>query len=605
MSKTVTIKKKLFVAYTRLIVAVILAFAIFLFAYISRILSSQNSDMMTSLLTAGINQTDMEVRRIDTISLNISYSELVKGNFEKLIHQKSKMYSSDQKTRAIIDALVAINGPLLPVQQINIYSMDGQVLSTGFTNKPVKTTLEEKEWYEPTTALEGKKYLFPLKSGKDAYIFYDAETSKTKYTALNRMLFNKYGQNIGVLEVITKSNQIFKSINEMKSKYQESVKAYIFDDTGKMIYPYTEKEELMIDYQTIVENQKYAGNGFFKLKKEGSQYNVYYKQSAYTGWTLILAQSQESVIRPVITLAIFMLLITSIFIGVALLSSLKIARDLSNPIKELLMTIKNTRLKNLGKVKDHKVTTEISEIEELDGAFSEMRINLKHSTEALLEAQRQELKARMLALQSQMNPHFLYNTLTNISVMAEEGLSEGIVEMCEHVSFLLRYFSLSKPSLVKVSEEFECSKKYLSIVKIRYKDYLKYAVTMDERLEAVKIPRNIIQPLVENAAKYGMNEAMLWDIKVEGVLEKAGWRIKVSDKGFGFSEEKLASLREKIDKINKHKEYLDLEINGMGFINVYSRLKLTYEDKMFFEFRNDENGGAVVVIGADDLENKE
>jgi two-component system sensor histidine kinase YesM len=591
-----TIRKKLFISYTNLIVGVIVAFAVLIFVYISQILSNQTRDMMTSLLTAGINQTDMEVRRMDTVSLNICYSEIVKGNFEKLMQKTSKIYASDERARAIIDALVAINGPLMPVQQINIYSLGGQVLSTGFSNKSIETNLASKHWYEPTLKLDGKKYITVLKDGKESYIYDTTERIK-QYIVLDRVIFNKYGQQLAILEVISKSNQIFKSIYEIEDDYKGSIMAYVFDESGQMIYPVSNEESAALSYQTFSQNKEAGKDGYFKTKLGEDNYNVYYHQSSYTGWTLVLARSQKSIIAPVITLALFMMLITSIFIGVALLSSFIIAKDLSNPIKELLMTIKNTRLKNLDDVGDNKINTQLIELEELHTAFSNMRINIKESTVAMLEAQRQELKARMLALQSQMNPHFLYNTLTNISVMAEEGLNDGIVEMCDHVSFLLRYFSTSKPVLVKMSEEFECAKKYLSIVQIRYKDYLKYTIEMDEALQNIEIPRNIVQPLIENAVKYGMNEEMIWDIKIEGYFREDGWRIKISDKGNGFLKEKIQELQEKIDQINLFKRYIDLEINGMGFINVFSRLKLTYEENMYFEFGNDPRGGAVIIIG--------
>jgi len=598
MSKMRTIRKKLFISYTNLIVGVIVAFAILIFAYISQILSNQTRDMMKSLLTAGINQTDMEVRRMDTVSLNICYSEIVKGNFEKLMQKTSKVYASDERARAVIDALIAINGPLRPVQQINIYNLAGQVLSTGFSNRSINIKLDSKEWYEPTLKLDGKKYVTSLKSGKESYI-YDITGRIKQYIALDRVFFNKYGQQLAILEVVTQNDQIFKSIHEIEDDYKESIVAYVFDEKGQMIYPASNKEDAMLSYQTFSEYKEAGKEGFFKFKEKLTQdnYNVYYHQSAYTGWTIILARSQKSIMGPIITLALFMMLIASLFIGITLLSSFLIAKDLSSPIKELLTTIKSTRLKNLDDVASHTINTQIIELEELHTAFLDMRINIKQSTEAKLEAQRQELKARMLALQSQMNPHFLYNTLANISVMAEEGLNDGIVEMCDHVSFLLRYFSTAQPSLVKVSDEFECAKKFLSIVQIRYRDHLKYSIEMDTALENIQIPRNIVQPLVENAAKYGMNEEMVWNIKVEGYLQGSGWRIKVSDKGNGFTEEKMKQLQDKIDKINLFREYVDLEINGMGFINVFSRLKLTYEDNMFFEFGNDPDGGATIIIG--------
>jgi two-component system sensor histidine kinase YesM len=595
MGKRKTIKKKLFISYRNLIVSIMMAFSVFLFAYIFNIITQQTRDMMTSLLTAGINQTDMEVRKMDTVSLNISYSNLIKNNFEKLINEKDGA-AYNALSRSIVDALISINGPLMPVQQMNIYSMAGQVLSTGFSNKSITTDLASKKWYEDTLVSGGKKYIHALKDGRDAFI-YDTTGYDTEYIALGRVISNKYEKQLGILEVITKNKLIFKSIKEIEDEYKGSVVACLFDEYGSRLYPFDPTKESRIEYEQFITHVKDEKEGFFKIKLEEEPYHIYYRNSEYTGWTLVLARKEKSVNQPIITLVLFMIGITSLFIGMALLISLMIAKDFCNPIGELLQIIKNTKLKNLNHIEKNSINTNIIELEELDEAFNTMRKDMKYSTEAMLEAQRQELKARMLALQSQMNPHFLYNTLANISVMAEEGFNEGIIEMCDHVSFLLRYFSASKPVLVKVKEEFQCAEKFLAVAKIRYKEHLSYTVELSPQIQELDIPRNIVQPLVENAVKYGVNGEMMWHIKLEGYLEDGGWRIKISDKGDGFWEEKLRMLEEKIHNINTRGEYIDLEINGMGFINVFSRLKLIYEDHMIFEFGNDPGGGAVIVIG--------
>ena len=141
---------------------------------------------------------------------------------------------------------------------------------------------------------------------------------------------------------------------------------------------------------------------------------------------------------------------------VTLMVSYLIAQKVTVPIRRLYMSIKNLNLDTLGEHQDETLHSSLNELEVLNHSFLEMKDRLEQSLEETISSKSHEIQAKMLALQSQMNPHFLYNTLTTISIMAENGGNTDITEVCDSLSSMLRYISGDEPGLVTIQEEKMC-----------------------------------------------------------------------------------------------------------------------------------------------------
>ena len=133
---------------------------------------------------------------------------------------------------------------------------------------------------------------------------------------------------------------------------------------------------------------------------------------------------------------------------------------------------------------------------------------------------------------------------------------------------------------------------YLKLLQKRYDTMLDMEVILPESLKEKRIPRLILQPLVENSIKYGLESAPPWFISVEAEEKKEGWSITVSDTGNGFTKETLNEIQEKIQKTEQSEQMPELEIGGMGILNIYIRLKLYYKERLRFLLGNQEEGGA-------------
>ena len=144
------------------------------------------------------------------------------------------------------------------------------------------------------------------------------------------------------------------------------------------------------------------------------------------------------------------------------------------------------------------------------------------------------------------------------------------------------------------------AKDYLECMKMRYGDDLIYDINIPEEMLDIKIPKLCLQLIVENSIKYATKSVRApWTINVTGHMNEKQWEISVKDNGKGFSTEDLNELNEKIAYINETNTLPNLEINGMGLMNIYIRFKTLYHEKHIFRISNNATGGALVTIGGE------
>jgi len=215
----------------------------------------------------------------------------------------------------------------------------------------------------------------------------------------------------------------------------------------------------------------------------------------------------------------------------------------------------------------------------------------------MLTLKEQELQAQMLALQAQMNPHFLYNSLSTIAELASEGEVGQVSEMCGDITSILRYISSNREQRMRVEEEMEQVDIYLNIMKRRYGEDLNYVYEIDDDILDCMVPKLCVQLLVENAVKSVTKKLPPWEIRVEGHRAGDDWAVTVYDNGGGFEEEVDRHLRSSMDDILETGTLPSLKIKGMGILNIFIRLYLLDGIPFIFDFGNRKEGGAFVTVG--------
>ena len=200
-------------------------------------------------------------------------------------------------------------------------------------------------------------------------------------------------------------------------------------------------------------------------------------------------------------------------------------------------------------------------------------------------------KAEFELLQSQINPHFLYNTLDAIIWLAESGEQKKVVSMVRSLSEFFRTSLNRGKDIIFVKEELQHVRSYLEIQKVRYQDILDYEIHVPEELEKYLIPKITIQPLVENALYHGIkNKRDSGKIEVRGRKEKETLIIEIEDDGIGISKERLWQVRDGIQK----KILTGKDIYGL--YNVHERIRLNFGEEYGIDIQSTYGEGTVVRI---------
>ena len=270
---------------------------------------------------------------------------------------------------------------------------------------------------------------------------------------------------------------------------------------------------------------------------------------------------------------------TVVAIGLALLFSRSIAR----PISTLASRMGEVERGNL---KIHRIKSTIDEFALLEQSFNVMVTQIVNLLDLTREEQKKLSIAERKALESQMNPHFLFNTLNTIKALARLHGEEEIYTITVKLGKLLRSTIDNHESESTLAESMALIDSYLTIQKLRFGDKLKTEIYLDETLKEVKTPKLIIQPLVENAIIHGLEPKVgEWKLSVR-VEEKAGRiTITIADNGVGFEK---GALPDNLDELANS--------GHVGVYNVYRRLVLTYGDDLHFSIKSTVGAGTVVNI---------
>jgi two-component system sensor histidine kinase YesM len=290
-------------------------------------------------------------------------------------------------------------------------------------------------------------------------------------------------------------------------------------------------------------------------------------------------------------LAIIYMILLPCTIGFSVFAAWLISASIYLPIKKLhdvTTTITKNDLQAL-------VTSEnVDEITELGMTFNIMIGRIKELLNAKIKEQENLKKAELKALQAQINPHFLYNTLDTIVWMAEAKKNDQVIEIVRALSSFFRIALSKGKDWISIRQEIEHVRSYLAIQKIRYRDILNYKFEVDEDLLDGTILKLTLQPLVENALYHGIkNKRNGGTIVVRAQrVGNAIVRLEVQDDGVGFTPQKLAQIRSTLD--NEFGE-VSLEEGGFGLENVNSRIKLYYGKEYGLYVQSEYQGGTQVV----------
>ncbi len=586
-----SIQKILLSTYLNLMLVILLSVS-FVFTAMEYVTMRKNTTESLQQICDTISQdVENQLELMNITSVNVLYSTQLKDTFASYFSRRGSMDGQEKVSAesSMNNLLYSIRGANSNVRQIILYDLKEGCYCMGNYTGYQNTRVWEKSWYEDTMAMDGHAFYPPSES--DLLLSYSTGTRPDRlYTSICRVFFDNFHRPMGIVEVMQYQDIAFSQAIEPGSSYE--IQVYIYDNLGNLAYPLDQDPGQTFDYLRAADTHTESVQNSFT----GSREYVYYSRMAKCGFTTIVTIDRRQVLIPIFRYLSGMLLILLIGCVCCYFIAWKLSLRLSAPLTHMYDYLNDLDFQDKWK-RLHMPDSHIVEIDKLRDSVNEFQERQIHSLQALMLLKEQELQAQMLALQSQTNPHFLYNALATINAMAEEGMTEGIRQMCLDMTEILRYISSNKRPLSTLEEELEHCDRYLNCLKIRFGSSLSYSIDVEDKMLELELPKLSIQLLVENAVKYTTKAAPPWHISIRGVQGESTWIIEVRDNGPGFSPEALENLQEKIREVNIHGLLPRLELDGLGMMNIYVRYYMLYKTAFIFDVGTMPSGGASVTIG--------
>ena len=356
--------------------------------------------------------------------------------------------------------------------------------------------------------------------------------------------------------------ELFSNVNLGNGGY-----IYLINDKGDIIWHPRQNE---IYAGRFMENNKYAAglkDGISVENIGGKKLTVNIRTIGYTGWKLVGVTGSAALNADGMKFRLFVLFVADLFLFLLAVVNAFISNRISNPIRRLDGSVREIERGNL----DVKIVPSGSyEVEHLGNSIRNMLSRIKVLMSDLVEEHNAKRKSEFDTLQSQINPHFLYNTLDIIVWMIENEKPDKAVSI---VTALAKFFriSLSKgKNIITVRDEVEHVRNYLMIQNMRFKNRFEYNIKVDDEVLSYSSLKLMLQPLVENAIYHGM-EFMDGDgeIDISVYKENDDLYFTITDNGLGMSEDVAATLLSK-DIIPSKRG------SGIGVKNVNERIKLYF-----------------------------
>lgn len=523
---------------------------------------------------------------LDQVNLNLdSYLRKMMKISDTMYYRgiKKKDLSSENINKEM-DILYEANKDFLI--SISLFSEHGDIIAS-YPVQQLKENIDprENEWFQD--ALEKSENLH-FSTPHVQNLFYDPNYKYTWVVSLSRAVeITEDGKaKRGVLLV----DMSFSGIEEICKNVDLGQNAYVYlmDGNGEIIYH--PRQQLI--YTNLIEetNNKNSKleDGNYLENFQGNKRMINIKTVGYTGWKIVSVSPIEDILSGASDFRAFAIFIMLFAIFTLISINMYVSSRIANPIMELEKAVKEFEngVDNL-----NISETGSQEVQHLAKAIKLMINQMNILMDNIVKEQEEKRKSELNALQSQINPHFLYNTLDSIVWMIENENYNGAITM---VTSLARFFriSISKGrNIITVKDELEHARNYLTIQSIRYKNKFDYEIEAQEEALDLQCIKLIVQPLIENAIYHGM-EYMYGDgnILVKAYVEEENLYIDIIDNGLGMPQEVAEELLIKKGNNSSRKG------SGIGLKNVHERIQLYFGKEYGLKIFSEPDEGTIIRI---------
>lgn len=332
-----------------------------------------------------------------------------------------------------------------------------------------------------------------------------------------------------------------------------------------------------------IENREPLGKGY-GISETFKNSVYFYENISGTKWYLIENADLQHIFAPLnravkISFGLMLLFIVC-FLPVTFLT-LKVILKPIDSIKNKMKTVADGNLE----VQIREEEKGKGELSEIADSFNDMVGKLKSQVEEIKQIERKRHLLQLDFLQTQINPHFIYNTLSSIRFYVEMGKNEEAEQMLIDFSKILRKTLSSSEKFISLREELETLNYYIDLQRARYRDRFEVEFDIDEKTLPCIVPDFVMQPIVENAIFYSLKEKQICHIRIRSYMEKKRLYVSVRDDGIGMNEDKISQVLEK-----------GMNMNKVGIRNVQERLRLNFGEPYGLKILSQEGMGTEVIL---------
>ncbi len=584
MPKKRNFTRRLFLTYSSVILALLLVLfaGVFWIVYNDGVRKEISAQQEFILKTQ--QQIDTSLQNMDRIANGLLYNE----SFMQIMRNGRSETTYTRDNNDIVDIMVSLDAPLFQTHRIIAFSPETPdtyftFAKTGDDHARIQQGIRSYEYYDDLARSGGDKLIAPPRTDpfdRMGGLVYSVARAVTD------------GRNVyGAVEVQNPYAQL-EALCAMDARLGDIV---LLSAEGGRVYPMEVPDDGAFFSRLYggISAQPYP-SGYFQMES----YQISYIASEYSGWITVMYCPLSHFLPDSLLISVFLLSLA----GVLLLTLSLIhflTRRMTAPLTELDRQIQEISYENLSLILP---AYNVAEIDNINQSFQTMLGQLRQEIARNTEARANEERASYIALQSQMNPHMIYNTIAMIESVCYENGDLEASRLCIAFSQMLRYISDNTKSDYSLDDELKHLENYAELMKKRYENQLRIEVEADPSLLAKIVPKFSLQPLVENSIKHGMNRnSRPFHVRVAAETTPKGWRITVSDNGTGFSDEKLKSVFElfscsDLSLLDHRADILRTKIDNMALNNIYIRWKILMGDAFSIHIENGDASGCRVAL---------
>ena len=573
-----SIQSTMMISFSSLMAVAVLIFLMIALNFTSQTIY-ENSNNYTSQIVRQVNyDIDAYIDYMENISTVMSKS----GDISMyLFEDQQKLEEVDAERERIVSQFSTIMDSRQDIYNIAAIAENGRyVINRGTDILTPYVDIRKLDWYQ--AAMDSPTGI----AVSSSHVQNAIQSSYKWVITLSRVLQNnRTGEKEGLFFI----DLNYSAISDLCNNNTIGNKGYIFvlDDKGNVIYH--PKQQLMyggIHQEAISEIMECEEDSL--VVRDGIDRKMYtLSRSDKTGWTVVGATYTSELMKNNKQARMLYSIAAAILILAVLLMSNILSREITKPLRSLTESMSRVEKGEFDKA-NVDVTME-NEIGSLGKSYNLITERIHTLMEQNVYEQKQKRKNELKALQAQINPHFLYNTLDSIIWMSEAGQNDEVVEMTSALAKLLRQSISNDHEQVELSQEMEYVRNYLTIQKMRYQDKLEYSIQIQPVVRHVKIVKLVLQPIVENAIYHGIKyKNSKGTLKISAYPEGKDVCISVEDDGIGMDEETLNNIFDGSKKNYKQ--------NGVGVSNVQKRLKLYYGERYGVSYESKTGIGTRAII---------